>query len=176
MREGKKKRLEARGWKAGSVGEFLGLTPDEEAYIEVRLRLAEGLRKRRVQRQLTQTGFAKAVRSSQSRVAKMETGDPAVSLDLLIRGLLALGATPGDLAKIITGDRSVPVRYAVGEKRSEYRLDHSKARAKQAKGRAGTRRKRAEDAEDVAVYHARAKERSVKLETALKGMRRRGKL
>jgi hypothetical protein len=31
----------------------------------------------------------------------MEAGDPSVSLDLLIRSLLALGLTPTDLARII---------------------------------------------------------------------------
>ena len=101
MREDKRKRLEAKGWKVGTVRDFLELSPEEEAYVELRLRLAEGLKQRRVRRKLTQTQFAKAVRSSQSRVAKMETGDPTVSLDLLIRSLLALGASRKDLAKLI---------------------------------------------------------------------------
>ena len=113
MREAKKKRLEAKGWKVGSAREFLNLTPDEEAYVEVRLRLADGLKQRRLHRNLTQTEFAKIVRSSQSRVAKMETGDLSVSLDLLIRSLLALGTSRRDLANLIAGARSV--NYAVGE-------------------------------------------------------------
>jgi len=108
MREQKKKRLEAKGWKVGTTREFLDLSPDEEAYVEMRLRLAEGLRQRRLRRNLTQTEFAKVVRSSQSRVAKMETGDPTVSLDLLIRSLLALGASRRDLAKLIADSRSLP--------------------------------------------------------------------
>jgi hypothetical protein len=101
MREDKRKRLEAKGWKVGSTREFLDLSPEEEAYVELRLRLAEGLKQRRVRRKLTQTEFARAVRSSQSRVAKMETGDPTVSLDLLIRSLLALGASRKELARLI---------------------------------------------------------------------------
>jgi hypothetical protein len=108
MREQKKRRLEAKGWKVGTTRDFLDLSPDEEAYVEMRLRLAEGLRQRRLRRNLTQTEFAKVVRSSQSRVAKMETGDPAVSLDLLIRSLLALGASRRDLAKLIAGSRPLP--------------------------------------------------------------------
>lgn len=108
MRERKKKRLEAKGWKVGTTREFLDLSPDEEAYVEMRLRLAEGLRKRRRRRNLTQTEFARIVRSSQSRVAKMETGDPTVSLDLLIRSLLALGASRTDLAKLISDSRPLP--------------------------------------------------------------------
>jgi len=108
MREQKKKRLEAKGWKVGTTREFLDLSPDEEAYVEMRLRLAEGLRQRRLRRKLTQTELAKVVRSSQSRVAKMETGDPTVSLDLLIRSLLALGASRRDLAKLIADSRPFP--------------------------------------------------------------------
>lgn len=108
MREQKKRRLEAKDWKVGTTGDFLALSPDEEAYVEMRLRLAEGLRQRRLRRNLTQTAFAKVVRSSQSRVAKMETGDPSVSLDLLIRSLLALGASRRELAKLIADSRPFP--------------------------------------------------------------------
>ena len=103
MRDSKRKRLEAKGWKVGSAREFLGLTPEEEAYLEVKLRLAEGLKSRRVRKRLTQNELAKAVRSSQSRVAKMEAGDPTVSLDLLVRSLLALGASRREVARIISG-------------------------------------------------------------------------
>lgn len=105
MRDSKRRRLEAKGWSVGSAGEFLDLTPADEIYIELRLRLADGLRARRQQRRLTQTAFAKTIRSSQSRVAKMETGDPTVSLDLLISGLLALGVSRADLALLISGRR-----------------------------------------------------------------------
>ncbi len=107
MRDDKKKRLEARGWRVGTTREFLKLSPDEEAYIELRLRLADGLKKRRLRRHLTQTDLARVVRSSQSRIAKMETGDPTVSLDLLIRSLLILGTSRKDLARIISGSESV---------------------------------------------------------------------
>ncbi len=106
MREDKKKRLEAKGWRVGSTAEFLGLTPEEEAYIEIRLRLAEGLRKRRLKKRVTQVELAKSVESSQSRVAKMESGDPSVSIDLLVRTLLALGASKRDVADLISGSSS----------------------------------------------------------------------
>ena len=77
------------------------VTPEEEIFLELRLRLAEGLKARRVRKNLTQVELAKALNSSQSRVAKMEAGDPTVSMDLLVRSLLALGASDRDLAKII---------------------------------------------------------------------------
>jgi DNA-binding XRE family transcriptional regulator len=108
MRDDKRKRLQAKGWKVGTTREFLDLSSDEEAYVDLRLRLAEGLKQRRLRRKLTQTEFAKVVRSSQSRVAKMETGDPTVSLDLLIRSLFALGASRKDLAKLISDSRALP--------------------------------------------------------------------
>ena len=103
MREDKRKNLEAKGWRVGSATEFLGLSPDEEVYVELKLRLAGGLKRRRVHRRLTQLQLARAVRSSQSRVAKMEAGDPTVSVDLLIRSLLALGVTPQDLGRLVSG-------------------------------------------------------------------------
>ena len=106
MRETKRKRLEAKGWKVGTAREFLDLSREEEAYIELRLRLALGLKRRRLRRRLTQTELAKAVRSSQSRVAKMEAGDPTVSLDLLVRSLIALGASSKELATIISSSRT----------------------------------------------------------------------
>ena len=101
MRETKKKRLESKGWKVGNTADFLGLSPEEVAYIELKLRLAEQLRRRRKRRNLSQVKLALIVGSSQSRVAKMEAGDPSVSIDLLIRSLLALGASDQELAKMI---------------------------------------------------------------------------
>jgi ribosome-binding protein aMBF1 (putative translation factor) len=92
MRAEKRKRLEAKGWKIGSTKDLLDLSDQEAAYIELRFKLAQGLKARRHARGFSQTQLAKAVQSSESRVAKMESGDPTVSLDLLVRSLLALGA------------------------------------------------------------------------------------
>jgi hypothetical protein len=102
MHRSKKERLEKSGWKVGSVQEFLGLSAEEVAYVELRLRLSDSLRRRRQSRNLSQVQLARLVSSSQSRVAKMEGGDPSVSLDLLIRSLLALGASSRDLARVIS--------------------------------------------------------------------------
>jgi len=108
MRESKRKRLAAKGWKIGNATEFLGLSSEEEAYVELKLRLADGLRKRRLKSRLTQQELAKAVRSSQSRVAKMEAGDPTVTVDLLVRSLLALGASQREVARIISSSDALP--------------------------------------------------------------------
>lgn len=102
MRKAKKERLEKKGWKVGRVEEFLDLSPEEAAYIELKLRLSENVRLRRSRKKLSQKAFAGMISSSQSRVAKMEGGDPSVSIDLLIRSLLALGASHKDLAKVIS--------------------------------------------------------------------------
>jgi DNA-binding XRE family transcriptional regulator len=101
MRKAKKTRLERAGWKVGTVRELLGLSRAEEALVELKLVLSRGLRKRRARRKLTQAQLARLLKSSQSRVAKMEAGDPSVSIDLLIRSLLAMGATQRELAQVI---------------------------------------------------------------------------
>ena len=102
MQESKRKKLEAAGWKVGSVDEFLELTPEESAYIEMKLALSHTLRQRRLHNKLSQIELAKMVHSSQSRIAKMEAGDPSVSIDLIMKSLLALGASPKDVAKAIS--------------------------------------------------------------------------
>ena len=101
MKKTKKDKLKAAGWKVGSTSEFLDLSPDEEAMIEIRHVLANYLREWRTRKNLTQMQLAKAVKSSQSRVAKMEAGDPSVSIDLLLRCLLYLGASPKQVARAI---------------------------------------------------------------------------
>ena len=101
MEEHKKNQLIAKGWKVGNADEFLGLTPEEASYVELKVVLSDHLKKRRQQQKLTQGALGKLLQSSQSRVAKMEAGDPSVSLDLLIRGLLALGISREELACMI---------------------------------------------------------------------------
>jgi DNA-binding XRE family transcriptional regulator len=97
----KKKKLEARGWVVGDTSDFLQLTVEEARYIELKLALSESLKAERLKQQVTQVELAKMIGSSQSRVAKMESGDPAVTVDLLLKALLTLGVTKKQLAKII---------------------------------------------------------------------------
>ena len=106
MRKEKKRRLESKGWKIGSAKEFLNLSEEESAYIELKTRLAEGVRRRRQQTGLNQVELAAKLQSSQSRVAKIEAGDPSVSLDLLIRSLISLGLNDRELSKIIATPRA----------------------------------------------------------------------
>ena len=102
MRKEKKERLEKRGWKVGSANDFLGLTPEESKYLDLKFSLSKNLRTLRNEQHMTQQQLARLIHSSQSRVAKMEIGDPTVSLDLIIRSLIALGATNQELVNAIS--------------------------------------------------------------------------
>lgn len=101
MKKNKREKLEAYGWKIGDTKEFLGLSDEEMAYIEIKLALSNQVRELRKRRKLTQEQTAKLIGSSQSRVAKIESGDPSVSLDLQVKSLIALGASREELAEAI---------------------------------------------------------------------------
>ena len=107
MRKVKAEKIKKHGWKIGSAADFLALSDEEAAYVEMKVALAQYLRRKRRLKHLTQEEMAKLISSSQSRVAKMEAGDPSVSIDLLIRSLIALGASKKDLAKIISASHFV---------------------------------------------------------------------
>lgn len=110
MNKTKRAKLKAHGWAVGSVTEFLALSAQEAALVDLRLALSASLRRWRTQRGLSQTELARQLRSSQSRIAKMEAGDRTVSVDLLMRSLIAMGATRRDLARAIgTPSKAVAV-------------------------------------------------------------------
>jgi predicted XRE-type DNA-binding protein len=102
MKKSKKDKLMKAGWRVGSATDFLELTEEEAAMIELKIALARDLKRRRQSKNLTQTQLARLLRSSQSRVAKMEAGNPTVSVDLLFKSLLSLGVSPKQLAKIFS--------------------------------------------------------------------------
>jgi DNA-binding XRE family transcriptional regulator len=106
MRQSKRKALEAKGWKLGSASDFLGLTDEELALIELKMSLGNALKERRKKKRMTQKAAARAIASSQSRIAKMEAGDPSVSIDLLVKSMISLGASKNDVAKAISGRRA----------------------------------------------------------------------
>lgn len=100
MKHDKRRSLEEKGWRVGNTSEFLDLTPEEAQFIEYKLRLARTLRELRERQSMTQVEVARRIQSSQSRVAKMEAGDPSVSLDLLVRSLLLLGISSKELGTV----------------------------------------------------------------------------
>jgi hypothetical protein len=101
MRQSKRDKLAAHGWTVGTVQDFLNLSDAEAAVVELRLALSRNLKAWRLKRGWSQVHLARQLRSSQSRIAKMEAGDSSVSVDLLFRSLFAVGARPRDLAKAI---------------------------------------------------------------------------
>jgi DNA-binding XRE family transcriptional regulator len=101
MKTEKKRRLEAAGWRIGDARDFLALTPGEAEFVEIKLALARRLRELREKNHWTQAELASHVGSSQSRIAKMEAGDPTVSVDLLLRSLLAAGADRKELGRVV---------------------------------------------------------------------------
>ena len=101
MKDTKKTDLESVGWLVGDTQDFLGLSDAEMALIDVRVSLALELRNRRREKKISQATLAKRVGSSQSRVAKMEAGDPSVTIDLLMRTLLRSGSTRAEIARVI---------------------------------------------------------------------------
>lgn len=101
MKQSKRARLAAHGWTVGSVQDFLNLSDAEAVLVELRLALSRNLKDWRTKRGWSQVQLAKQLKSSQSRIAKMEAGDASVSVDLLFRSLFVVGAKPRDLAKAI---------------------------------------------------------------------------
>ena len=101
MKESKKKKLEAAGWKVGSAAEFLELSDAEEMLVNMKVALAKHVKAMRHQKKITQQQLAKMIGSSQSRVAKLETADRSVSMELLIRSLSSMGATRSQIGTIV---------------------------------------------------------------------------
>ena len=101
MKKATKQKLEKAGLKVGTVTELLGLSPEDEKIVEIRLQLADLLTRRRTAKRLTQKVVSARMGTSQSRLAVAEQGGEGTSLDYLVRGLLVVGATPKDIAKAI---------------------------------------------------------------------------
>ncbi|MCZ7648452.1 MAG: helix-turn-helix transcriptional regulator [Planctomycetota bacterium] len=101
MNNKKKARLRRAGWSVGSTRDFLGLSREEATLLEMKFALSRSLRQRRAAMKLSQQDLAHRIGSSQSRVAKMEAADFNVSIDLLVRALLALGATRRDVGRAV---------------------------------------------------------------------------
>lgn len=105
MNAATRRRLEAAGWRVGTLAEFLGLSPEEEALIDMRIALSDTLKRARRRKRMPQSELARRLGSSQSRVAKIEAGDPGVTLDLLIQALLVAGVSRTQVARVIAGGK-----------------------------------------------------------------------
>jgi len=101
MKKEKIRNLERKGWKVGTASDFLNLSREEEEYIELKLALSNYFQKLRKKIHLTQMQVAETIKSSQSRVAKIERAEASVSLDLIVRSLIALGSSKKDIGKVM---------------------------------------------------------------------------
>jgi ribosome-binding protein aMBF1 (putative translation factor) len=104
MDKKKHQQLLDKGFRIGSAADFLELTPEEEAYIEIRLDISNMVKAQRAKRGWTQDQLARAIGSSQSRIAKLEGCDPGISMDLMIKALLRLGTSKKQLGKLLEGE------------------------------------------------------------------------
>ena len=102
MKTAKLERLQAAGWKVGSAEDFLQLSDEEARLVALKLALISAVKKSRIKRKLSQIDLAQRMKSSQSRIAKIEAGDLSVSLDLIVRALIASGATTRDIQVAFT--------------------------------------------------------------------------
>ena len=100
MDQATREQLAKKGWQVGTVSDILDLSPEEATLIEIKLALSRALKERR-QQNMTQAELAEKMHSSQPRIAKAENGDASVSIELLLRAILATGASPQEIGRVI---------------------------------------------------------------------------
>jgi predicted XRE-type DNA-binding protein len=100
MDQATREQLAKKGWQVSTVSDFLDLSPEEATLIEIKLALSRALKERR-QQNMTQAELAEKMHSSQPRIAKAENGDASVSIELLLRAILATGASPQEIGRVI---------------------------------------------------------------------------
>jgi ribosome-binding protein aMBF1 (putative translation factor) len=105
MNEEKKQKLEKAGWSVGSVGEFLELDPEESAIIELRLAFSQCIKNARLAAEMTQTVFATKLGTSQSRLNKIEAGDPSVGFDLFVKTFVRSGLDITPIKEALVGQK-----------------------------------------------------------------------
>lgn len=101
MNAERRNKLVANGWKFGGLEDFLGLTDEEIEYIGIKINIGELVREYRERKGLSQANAADLLKISQSHLAKVETANPTVTIDLQIRSALALGATRQEIGQQI---------------------------------------------------------------------------
>jgi ribosome-binding protein aMBF1 (putative translation factor) len=106
MKAAQRKKIQAAGFKVGTVQEFLDLSDEEMALIDLKVRLVTMLKAARESKGITQHKLAKLMASSQSRIAKLEGACTGASLDLICRALFAIGVTSREIGKTIASKRA----------------------------------------------------------------------
>lgn len=101
MDNNKINRLKSQGWEVGNTADFLKLSQEEIALIDFKIALTKRLKELRIKQNLSQESLAQKIKSSQSRIAKIEAGEQNISLDLILKTMFSLGATNQDLIEVI---------------------------------------------------------------------------
>ena len=76
----------------------LGTSPGDSTYRRIKCDLADAVRRWRLRSEMSPSELARRVHSRPAHVERLESDDPLVTLDLVVRSLIALGATPRDIA------------------------------------------------------------------------------
>lgn len=99
MNKAKRKAVEAAGFTLMDAEDFLELTEEERRLVDLKVALSKVVREQRLKRHMTQSEMAKRLKTSQSRIAKLEAASPGISLDLMFRGLFAVGGKVSDVTQ-----------------------------------------------------------------------------
>lgn len=101
MKKTKKDKLQKLGYIVTDTKEYLGLSQEEMALIDLKIQLMQKLKAIRQKAGVTQKELAKLMHTSQSRIAMLEGGSSDVSLDLVCKALFALGISKKQIANAI---------------------------------------------------------------------------
>ncbi len=116
MEKAVREALTEAGFRIGDYGDFLELSDEERCVVELRVAIVKAIRGYRESQQLTQKQLAGKIKSSQSRVAKIEAGATGISLDLLLRALVAVGGRVN--IEIVSPTRKAATGARAGRKRN----------------------------------------------------------
>ena len=96
----RKKKREAADWKFGDYADFLDMTPEEKAVVEIRLAATREMERLRAENPISQEELARRMGTKQPNVSKLFKNPGKATLDTLFRALLALGSTPKKIAAL----------------------------------------------------------------------------
>ena len=106
MDAAKRKALEAAGWKVGDAADFLEMSDEERQWLDARVELALAVRRQRAALGLSQKQLGLRLKTSQPRIAKIERAAADVSMDQLVRALLAAGGEVSLQINAVSGAKS----------------------------------------------------------------------
>ena len=95
------KRRKGKTWVETDVEELLDLSAQDLVIVEFRAALALALQQARKRQKLTQENAAKVIGTSQAQVARMEAGQSSITIDRLIKALIALGVPRPTILKAL---------------------------------------------------------------------------